>query len=297
MPEENMVFREKSELLSYEEMKRLISVFVDISVRKVRLTGGEPFVRNDIMDMCHFLARHEKISSFYLTSNAVKISPYLNELKRIGLSGLNISLDSVNADFFERTTRRNKLNTVLSAIEETLRLGIPLKLNCVVLPETSAKEICDYVQFFKDENIDIRFIEYMPFHGRTEPHQFKSAVEIQSILETEFGTLSPIISPDGSTSTMFSAPNMAVRVGTIAAYTRNFCGSCNRIRLTSIGELKTCLYAEPSLNLRDLLRNGAADQRIKEELTWQLTHRHKNGYNAERAAAETPFISMSEIGG
>jgi cyclic pyranopterin phosphate synthase len=297
MPTEAMRFLPKSELLSYEEIIRLVELFAQLGVHKLRLTGGEPFVRQDLIQLIHRIQTETNISDLFITSNAVLIEPHLNELKRLNIAGLNISLDTINRQRFREISKRDALDTVLKAIEKTLSLSIPLKLNFVVLPQTSAQDLIDFVDFFKAENLDIRFIEYMPFNERAEQHSFLSHSDIMATLKQQFGTLTPLEAAENATSQLYQSEKFQARIGTIAAFSRNFCGSCNRIRLTATGDLKTCLYGQVVHNLRDQIRDGASDEVLKTSIQKHVTNRHKDGFAAEAAASASPFVSMSKIGG
>jgi len=296
MPQENMQFLPKSEVLSYEELLRLISIFADLGVNKVRFTGGEPFFRKDFMDMLEYTASLKGIDNVNITTNGVLTYPHLDKLKGIEGLNLNISLDTLVPEKFKQITKRDVYDSVIRTINKSINIGIKTKLNVVVQDGVNDNEIIDFVKYFKNKPVNLRFIEQMPFN---EVDKFKSvwtADKIADLLSTKYRLVQQPFQKNRTTID-YKIDSSDFTIGIIAGFTRNFCGTCNRIRLTSTGRIKTCLYADPGLNVRDLLRNGVSDSEIKKHLTATVRNRHKDGKEAEKYRNDFVFESMSKIGG
>jgi molybdenum cofactor biosynthesis protein A len=296
MPHENMVFLPKNEILSYEELLRIISIFSDLGVNKVRFTGGEPFVRADFMDLLEYTATLKGIDNVNITTNGVLTYSHLEKLKEIKSLNLNISLDTLVPEKFIKIARRNAFNQVMKTIEKSIAIGIRTKINMVVQNGINDDEIIDFVEYFRNTPINLRFIEQMPFN---ETSQFKSicdAEKIKAILSANY-ELEQLPFQKNRTTTDYKIDSGNFTIGIIAGYTRNFCNTCNRIRLTSTGQIKTCLYSDPGLDVRELLRNGSSDKEIAQRLTGVVQNRLKDGKEAEKNRKSYILESMSKIGG
>ncbi|MFN8254099.1 MAG: GTP 3',8-cyclase MoaA [Bacteroidales bacterium] len=296
MPHENMEFLPRDEILTYEELLRLITLFSELGVNKIRFTGGEPFFRKDFMDLLNYTAGLSGIESVNITTNGVLTGPYIAELRKIKGLKLNISLDTLLADKFIKITRRNAFETVLNTIHNSIAAGINTKINMVVMQGTNEDEITNFVAYFKSMPVSLRFIEQMPFNEHKKQQPVFSAGKIKNLLESHYN-LRMLPFKDQSTTIDFKIDDSDFEIGIIAGYTRSFCGTCNRIRLTSTGRIKTCLYADPGLDVRELLRNDSTDPEIKEKLIATISHRYKNGHEAEKHKNGFVFESMSKIGG
>ncbi|GAB2940820.1 GTP 3',8-cyclase MoaA [Hymenobacter coalescens] len=303
MPEEGIRYLPKGELLRYEEMERLVGILAGLGVRKVRLTGGEPFVRRDLVPFMARLAALPGIEELTLTTNGVLTAPHVPELARLGVRTVNLSLDTLDRGRFERITRRDELPRVLETLYALLAVGIRVKINAVVMDGQNTQDILPLAELTRELPVDVRFIEEMPFNGGS--HEATPATlpwhhrRIREHLEQHFGALLPEAARPGDTATHYAVAGHAGRLGIIAAYSRTFCGSCNRIRLTAEGGVKTCLYDQGVLDLRALLRGGATDDAIRVALTQAFRHRAANGFEAEqrRPLHQLSFESMSTIGG
>lgn len=301
MPEQGIKYMPKRELLSYEEMERLVDILAGLGVRKVRLTGGEPFVRRDLVPFIDRLSQINGINDISLTTNGVLTAPYVPELARIGVGAVNLSLDTLDRGRFHRITRRDELPQVLDTLYALLAAGIRVKINAVVMDGQNTQDLVPLAELTRELPIEVRFIEEMPFNGGSH-----GAIErpwnhrrIRQHLEAHFGPFTPLATPAGATASEYTLAGHQGNVGIIAAYSRTFCGTCNRIRLTAEGGLKTCLYDQGVLDVRALLRGGSSDEEIRLALASAFRYRAADGFEAERQRPvhQLSFESMSTIGG
>lgn len=294
MPE-NMQFMERQALLSYEEILRLARVLAGAGVNKVRITGGEPFLRKDLM---HLLEKLVKISEVSITTNGVLTEPYIPQLKSLGIRQVNLSLDTLQAPKFLRITRRDQFTAVQRTLDSLIAHEIPLKLNMVVMDGINTDELTDFAALTRDHALSVRFIEEMPFNGQGKGfsginwHYKRILDTISAVYSLEKLTDAP-----SSTSMNYTIPGHSGSIGVIPAYSRTFCGSCNRIRVTPTGNLKTCLYGKDVMNVRDLFRQDASDDELLVQLQAVLHKRFANGFEAAAANRQSQPESMSVIGG
>ncbi len=299
MPE-NMQFVPRKDLLTYEEMLRLTSILASLGVSKVRITGGEPFMRRDIMSFLENLTKIKGIEQVAITTNGVTTLKYLEDLKSIGITSLNLSLDTLDEARFLEITRRDCFQDVIETMNKALDMGFSLKINAVVMEGKNTQDIIALTRLAQTRKIDVRFIEEMPFNGKGSNYPtlnwtYKSIIkEIKNV----FPDMERLQDPIGSTSQNFTIPGFKGSVGVIPAFTRTFCSECNRIRVTALGILKTCLYDDGVYNLRDLLRSEKDDYQIKEKLIELIQKRSKDGFEAEKNRTTGEVTeSMSTIGG
>lgn len=301
MPAEGIRYLPKHEVLSYEEMLRLVRLLAGLGVRKVRLTGGEPFVRRDLLPFMQRLAAVPGIADLSLTTNGVLTAPHVPALARLGVRAVNLSLDTLDRARFARITRRDELPRVLATFDALLAAGIPLKINAVVMDGQNIEDLVPLAELTRALPVEVRFIEEMPFNGGSHgPVALPwNHARIRRHLEAHLGPLRPVPTAPGATAAEYEVPGHAGRLGIIAAYSRTFCGSCNRIRLTAEGGLKTCLYDQGALDVRALLRAGASDEELTAALAAAFRHRAADGFEAERQrpVQQLSFESMSTIGG
>ena len=291
----------KEHLLSYEEMERLIQIFSKLGVDKIRLTGGEPFARKDLIQFIGSIVGIEDLKKVSITTNGILVGKYLQDLKRLGIGQLNLSLDSVNAENFKKITRRDEYQKVLDTFHQMLDLGFDVKINAVIMDGINDHEIIELARLAIEYPVSVRFIEEMPFNGgRAIAEGIRwNHLAILERLQSAFPNITKVTSESNSTSENFSFAGSKGTVGIIAAYSRTFCGSCDRIRITSTGELRTCLYGHNVLDLKGLLRSGKTDEEIKDEVIKVVQQRSKDGFEAEKLRGEKNPIqeSMSTIGG
>jgi molybdenum cofactor biosynthesis protein A len=303
MPETGIKYLPKLALLSYEEMERLLTILAQMGITKVRITGGEPFVRRDLVPFMQRVSKIVGIEQIHLTTNGVFTADYLPELKAMGIASVNLSLDTLDNQRFKEITRRDDFAKVMQTFEGLLAYNIPTKINAVIMAGKNTEDIIPLTELTRQYPVSVRFIEEMPFNGEglreEEPLEFWNYRRILAKLQAHYPQIYKI--PDGnySTSYNYAIPNHQGTVGIIAAFSRTFCGTCNRIRVTAQGTLKTCLYDDGVLDIKKLMRNGATDEDLAEALLYAFQHRPKDGFEAEQQRANHAPVSesMSTIGG
>ncbi len=297
MPEEGINWLSRPELMTAEEMLRVCTILVKAGIEKIRITGGEPFVRKDIMPFLTDLSKLPGLKELTITTNGVLTAPHIPDLKKLGVRSVNLSLDTLDRNRFFAITHRDELPAVLDTLDQLLHHGMEVKMNAVVMEGKNISDIIPLVQLTKDMPLSVRFIEEMPFNGG-DKHYTKLQWDHVRILETikeQFPAIEKIPDADYSTSYNYHIPGHKGTVGIIAAYTRSFCGTCNRIRITPSGTLKTCLYDNGVLNIKDLMRSSNDDTAVQAALLSALGKRAKDGWEAE--SKTTVHESMASIGG
>jgi len=301
MPENGIKYVAKSALLSYEEMIRLIGILAKLGIEKIRITGGEPFVRKGMMDFLTIICRIPGIQQVHLTTNGTLTTPLIPALKKIGIKSVNLSIDSLDQARFFDITRRDVLPTVMETFYKLLEHNISTKINAVVMSGKNTADIIPMTALTKAHPVGVRFIEEMPFNGSGDDHNLAlwNHHKILKKIKTVYPNIKKIPDPAFSTSANYKIPGHAGTVGIIAAYSRTFCGTCNRIRLTPTGLLKTCLYDNGVFNVKNFLRAGANDEEIGALFLNALSHRAKDGFEAEKNRPDDQSVSesMATIGG
>lgn len=299
MPAEGITYLPRNELLSFEEIVRTVRLFSDMGINKVRITGGEPFVRRDLIALLENLASINDLE-VHLTTNGVLTLPFVPRLKKLGLASVNLSLDTLDAARFRTITRRDTFREVWSSYEALRDHAIPVKMNCVVMEGKNTEDIIPMAELTREEDVSVRFIEEMPFNGEGShyPKLNWTYRRILGHLQRHFPGLAEIENPQNATATHYRIPGYLGNIGIIAAFSRTFCGTCNRIRITAQGILKTCLYDHGVMDIKAMLRAGISDEALRHELLLKLGDRPANGFEAERNRGEVPVSeSMSTIGG
>lgn len=302
MPEEGIDWLPREQILSYEEMLRISSLLTKMGVEKIRITGGEPFVRSDLMILLSRLSGLQGLKQLTLTTNGVLTAPHVPELKKLGIRSVNLSLDTLDRNRFMSITHRDELPRVLQSLEAFLSHGMEVKLNAVVMGGKNTDDIVPLVQLTKSMPVSVRFIEEMPFNGGDAVHRESLHWTHQRIMDhirAAYPHIKKISDAPFSTSYNYHISGHQGDVGVIAAFSRTFCGTCNRIRITPAGLLKTCLYDDGVLNLKALLRSGCSDELLGRSMRNALQQRAQNGHEAEqRRTAKIPVHeSMATIGG
>ncbi len=266
MPEEGVPLSPRDHLLTFEEIERLARLFVRHGVDKIRLTGGEPLVRQDVEVLVERLGRLDGLRTLAMTTNGLLLPKKLPRLKAAGINLLNISLDTLRPERFTDVTRRQGFDLVLRAIDDALEAGYdPLKVNCVVMRGFNDDELGDFVAMTEAQPIEVRFIEYMPFGGNGwADNVLVPFHEMIARIEERVGPLERIHDGPNETSKTFRVPGFRERVGFITSMSAHFCAGCNRLRLTADGALKVCLFGTAEVSLRDALRAGATDDEMAE---------------------------------
>jgi len=301
MPKNGIDYVPKAALLTYEEMLRLLKIFASLGISKIRITGGEPFVRKEMFSFIEKVAALNAIEQVHITTNGVFTAPYIPKFKAIGIKSVNLSLDSLDKQRFMEITRRDEFDAVMKSLELLIANDIPTKINCVVMANKNEADILPLVALTREKAIAVRFIEEMPFNGigKRNSNIAWSYKKILNHIKQAYPQLTKIEDPPFSTSLNYQIPNYKGSVGVIPAYSRTFCGTCNRIRLTAKGEIKTCLYDNGIYSIRDLMRSGANNETIKKSLLTVIGNRAKDGFEAEKIRNKNNPVSesMSTIGG
>lgn len=302
MPAEGVRRIPHREILRFEEIERVVRAAVDSGVRKVRITGGEPLVRQGICQLVERIARIEGLVDLPMTTNGVLLEKFAADLKKAGLKRITVSLDTLRPERYARITGKPALDSVLAGIEEAISRGlVPLKINVVAVPGENDDEVMDFVGLAREKDIEVRFIEQMPLLDRSQsPHcglpagEGMAFAELKGLIERETGPLRPIAPASGSgPAQSFELPGSKGKVGFIAPLTQPFCTDCGRMRLTPDGRLRACLALENELDVKGPLRAGIDDRGLRE-----LFARAVEMKPDQAAACFSPRgRSMSQIGG
>ena len=300
MPEEGIQYLPKDNLLTFEEMLRVTKIFAQQGISKIRITGGEPFLRKDMMQLLESIAAIPEIKKIHITTNGTLLIDKISKLKALGINSINLSLDSLDKKRFHEITRRDDLDKVIESMHALIAANIKVKINMVVMDGKNTDDVISMLELAKEFPVDVRFIEEMPFNGTKGQGNptFWSHKTILEHIKTKY-EVNKLVDPAYSTSMNYQIPDFKGTFGIIAAFSRTFCGTCNRIRLTPQGTLKTCLYDNGVFNIRDLMRAGATDDDLVVALKEALNHRAKDGHEAEQNRNKNFPVSesMATIGG
>ncbi len=300
MPAHGIEIAPRADLLTFKEMYRIIRVLTELGITKVRLTGGEPFVRKDFIKFLEMLSFNDLLEAINITTNGAMISkhiPVLEQMEKV--KNINLSIDSLQKEKFFQITRRDVFPEVYKTFEALEKSNLNLKLNVVVQAGFNTDEIVDFVALTRDKNVAVRFIEEMPFNGKGQRDMKENwnYTRILDEIKTQF-EVTPIVSEKSSTSRNFRIENHKGTVGIIPAFTRTICSDCNRIRITSIGTFKNCLFDDGIFNIRDFIRKGASNEDLKTLFLKLVKEKPQNGFVAEANRKQGNVTeSMSTIGG
>jgi GTP 3',8-cyclase len=300
MPE-RMTFLPRKDVLSFEELDELVTAFSSFGVDKLRITGGEPLVRKDVMDLMARFARHlgHGLRELTLTTNGTLLSKYAGELASIGVRRINISLDTLKRDLFEKISRRDSLNDVLRGVDAALAAGLKVKINTVALADINEGEIPDLIRFAHDRGADITLIETMPM-GEAETDRVEDYLPLTKVRAdlSERFTLTDIDHRTGGPARYVRVEETGGRLGFITPLTHNFCESCNRVRITCTGRLYTCLGREEGADLREAMRSDRSGEKLRAAILGAIERKPK-GHDFDAARLSTPASprTMSHTGG
>jgi cyclic pyranopterin phosphate synthase len=301
MPAEGIDFLPHRDILSFEELLRLAKLFASLGITKLRITGGEPFMRNDLISFLERLRTIEGIEEISITTNGVLTAPFVKDLKRIGITSVNLSLDTLDRTRFQQMTRRDAFPAVMKTFHALIEHEIPTKINAVVTEGVNTDDIVPLALLSRDYPVSVRFIEEMPFNGsgQSKPVLKWNYAQILAVLKAAFPTMTKLDDAPFSTSMNYKIEGHLGTVGVIAAYSRTFCGTCNRIRLTPKGEIHTCLYDNRGYDIKTPLRSGASDRELEALIRRCVSERYRDGFEAEanRIGRVPVTESMSQIGG
>jgi len=300
MPENGLTWIKQKELMTDEEMLRICSVFTELGVDKIRITGGEPFVRKNSIELIQNISQLDGLTDLSITTNGLLTEQYIPQLKKFGIKSVNLSLDTLDKERFFRITRRNSFDQVMKTLDSLLQHHIKVKINTVVMEGENTEDIIPLVMLAKELPVDVRFIEEMPFNGSDTDVSLKwNFTQIYSYIKDHFPEIQKTDDPKSSTSYSYKIPGFTGNIGIIAAYTRSFCGDCNRIRITPSGILRTCLYEGTGVNLKNEIRMGKTDEELKNIIISSIQKKPKDGWEAQKLSLTASQIhqSMATIGG
>jgi GTP 3',8-cyclase len=300
MPAENVQFMNRAHLLTFEEIEAFVRIVAPLGVRKIRLTGGEPLVRRELPVLIERLVRIEGIRDIGLTTNGILLAEQADDLKRAGLSRINISLDALDPKLFEEITRRTGYEKVLEGIEAARRVGFdPIKINAVSVRGMTETQIVPFGKFARETGVEVRFIEFMPLDADNawERDQVLFASEILETLSREIAPLIPVPGQDPSApATEFQFEDGIGRIGMIASVSQPFCQNCNRFRVTADGKIRNCLFSLEETDIKALLREHASAETIVAAVRQSISAK-KAGHQINSADFIQPDRPMYSIGG
>ena len=293
MPESGAVKLRHEDILTFEEILRTVKVLVGLGIRKVRLTGGEPLLRRGIVDLIRNIKAVDGIEQVMLTTNGILLNKMMDDLICAGLDGINLSLDTLNANVFEKITRRDLFNDVQCTLSKLLNSSLIVKINCVPIAGINVDDVIKIAELARYNDVKVRFIELMPI-GCAVNFKGLSSVNIKAKIESVYGKLRSASTNElQGPAKYFSLPGFIGQIGFIDAIEHKFCNSCNRIRLTSDGFLKLCLNSNSGLDIKSLLRSDVCDSDLMSNIRQAIYNKpkehHFNGI--------TDKTQMYQVGG
>jgi cyclic pyranopterin phosphate synthase len=301
MPADNVVFMNRQELLTFEEIERFVRIAVKLGINKVRLTGGEPLVRRNLHKLVAKIVNVEGISDVGLTTNGILLAEQAQQLYDAGLKRVNVSLDALDESKFREITRREGYDKVIEGIKAAQQVGFdPIKINAVSVRGVTEDEIVPFARFARETGLVVRFIEFMPLDAdnKWEREQVLFAHEILEKLASEFVSLVPCQRQDDrSPATEFVFEDGVGRIGLIASVSRPFCMSCNRFRLTADGKLRNCLFSQEETDVKSLIRGSTSTDADIADAIRESVRAKKEGHEINTARFVQPERPMYSIGG
>jgi cyclic pyranopterin phosphate synthase len=268
MPKQDLQLYPKNQILSYEEIQRLASIFADLGIKKIRLTGGEPLVRPEIEKLIYALSNIDGIKTLGMTTNGLLLNKKAAQLKAAGLQSINVSLDTLKPDRFKSITRIDGLSQILLSLQTARDEGFELKINTVIIRGQNDDEIVDFAKFAIATGYPVRFIEFMPLDGSHlwNPSLVVTKKEIIHHLNQSGLELLPLNNNLSDPARLYSIKGNQGTLGFIPSISEPFCGACDRLRLTSDGKFLTCIFESPQNDVKKLLRDGKSDKEIADYL-------------------------------
>lgn len=296
MPE-HIEFARPSHLLSTDEIITLARIFVDMGINKIRLTGGEPLLHKDILRITEELSVLPGLNTLALTTNAIKLADMAGDLKAAGMDVVTVSLDSLDPETFAKITRRDRLSDVMKGIDAAIAAGFaPVKVNAVIMAGVNDHEITDFMAWGRDLPVELRFIEYMPFPGTNwQKGGLMPFADMRARIAQDY-MLTPLEAEYGAVGKGFSIEGHKARVSFVTSMTESFCATCNRLRLTADGHIKSCLFHDQEESLRDILRAGGSASEIEATILRALDNKPAAHPPVEELLA-SPNRAMVAIGG
>lgn len=298
MPKDGIPFKERGELLTFEEIERVVSAFVRLGISHIRITGGEPLVRKGLPDLVRDISKFDGVEDLTMTTNAGLLELFAQDLKNSGLRRINISLDSLDHDRFREITRGGDLDAVLRGIDKALDVGLtPVKINMVVMKGINDNELLGFVRFAAARRIHLRFIECMPLGkvGFLNKEMYMSTEEIVENISKEY-SLYPSRADGAGPARYYKVGGLNIDLGFISPISQHFCSGCNRVRITAVGKLRLCLGHDDEIDLRSIIRSGANDEDLLHVILDAIKKKPK-GHNFIELSGGVCSEGMSSIGG
>lgn len=299
MPEDGVEALCHPSILKYEEIVKVCTAFAKHGLKKIKITGGEPLVRRDVVKLIACLKRIPGIENVTITTNGVLLEKYYDDLVAAGIDAITVSLDTLKPDVFKEITRRDELERVLAGIHKAITANkVRFKLNCVPVFGMEKQGILSLLDYAKDADVDVRFIEMMPI-GYGKQFDFVSEETIRELIEESYGPMTIYCEKRGNgPAKYYDVPGFRGKVGFISAVSHKFCSECNRVRMTADGYLKTCLQYESGVDLKSLLRSGASEEELWSVMEEAIrTKPHAHHFEENNTTLEDELRGMSQIGG
>jgi cyclic pyranopterin phosphate synthase len=279
-PRDGVAFLPHGALLRYEEIYRLSKLFVRLGIRKIRITGGEPLERRDILGLIEKLTDLQGLQEVSLTTNGLLLRDFALGLREAGIRRVNVSIDTLRPEKFAELTGKDNLSQVIDGIRTTRQAGLEIKLNMVAMKGINDTEYANFLSFALKHRCDIRFIELMPqmYNKRVAPDLYISASVIMESLQKRHRLISLNQDEEVVKERLYQPEGFEIRIGFISPISDPFCGTCNRLRLMPEGTLKTCLYGDRGVNLKDKLRMGVSDSDLEGIITENVKHKREGHY-------------------
>jgi len=299
MPFEGVTKTRHGEILRYEEILRVSEVAVKKGIAKVRVTGGEPLVRRGVVDLIRSLSMIRGVMDLSLTTNGILLQDFATDLFDAGLHRINVSMDSLNRNKFRKITGGGDLETVWKGMENAMRVGFsPIKINTVIIKGVNDDEVIDFARLSIDNPYHVRFIELMPIgsNGKWNTRKYVSSAEVRDRIQS-FGKLLPVDKKErGGPAQMFKFGGAQGEVGFISPFSEHFCASCNRLRLTADGKLRTCLFSNEEVDLKPALRESIDNSQLERLIDLAISNKAEKHHLGEKTSKKC-FRNMSAIGG
>ena len=299
MPEEGTKSISHTRVMTYDEIVRVCNVLAQHGLRKIKITGGEPLVRKGVVSLIAKLKKIPEIENVTITTNGVLLEEYYDALVNAGIDAITVSLDTLNAGVYQELTRRDELTKVLTGIKKAIKKNkVRLKINCVPVLKMDKQEILALLDFAKEADVDVRFIEMMPI-GLGKQFDFTSEETIRGLIEEKYGSMTLYCEKRGNgPCKYYDVPGLVGKVGFISAVSHKFCDSCNRVRLTADGFLKTCLQYDCGVRLKELMEENISDEMLWKVMEEAIRVKPKaHHFDNEVSVKEDEARSMSQIGG
>ena len=299
MPDETLGYQEQEKMLSFVEMTKVVQAVMPLGIHRFRITGGEPLLRAGVVEFIETLKQLDSRNKVFLTTNGYYLEKNLSRLKQAGLDGVNVSLSSMDPKEYEKITGANALDVVLKGILATVKMEIPVKINCVTIPNWNESQLIKIASLAKEYPIDVRFIEMMPI-GQGSNFDLLTGAKVLERLEESLGTSEMIHDSKGNGPAKYvKFQGFQGDIGFINATSCGFCNECNRIRLTADGWVKLCLNYDQGFNILEDLRNNMEQNQLSEKIKKAICEKPKqhNFTNKEKASQCTNTRFMSQIGG